>query len=34
MAETLGLDIVFDYYCQENPRLNDALMETLLRPRW
>ena len=29
MAETLGLDIVFDYYCQENPRLNDALMETL-----
>ena len=29
MAETLGLDIVFDYYCQQDPRLNDALMETL-----
>jgi shikimate dehydrogenase len=29
MAETLALDIQFDYHCQQDPRLNDALMEAL-----
>jgi shikimate dehydrogenase len=29
MVATLGLDITFEYFCHQDPRLNDALMEAL-----
>ena len=29
MVATLGLDITFEYFCQQDARLNDALMEAL-----
>ena len=29
MVANLGLDIAFEYYCQQDPQLNDALMEAL-----